>query len=498
MIRTARMWKTLRDVSALSAAGVLLLATAGASFAQGNDKSTDVSKVVRLNRAPVSKEVLRVKLPRPTTVKLPNGMTLLLLEDHKLPTISFNMMIRPGQLADPDGLPGLASMTAGMLREGTEKRTSVQLATEVDSLGASLAASSAFGSGYTSVTASGLSSDADRLLDLMSDIVLHPTFPATELAQYKQREEAGLEQRRTNPNFLGTEALRKALFVEPPLSMVSATKDSIEKVTVDDLKKFHDQHFRAGNVLFGVSGDFKSDDMKTMITKYFGAWSGAAEPALDMPKAGSGGASKITLVDRPDSVQTVILAGTRTVKRTDPDYFPLVVMNQVLGGGPQSRLFLDLREEHSYTYGAYSGVTANLYQGDWIGSASVRTPVTDGSMERFVYEYKKIAGEPVPESELDEARRSIVASFALSLESPGQVLSGWMIVQYYGLPADYWDTYPDRIAAVDPAAVQAAAKKYVDVSHIQWVAVGDRKQIEDVLKKYGPVSVIDSNGNAEK
>ena len=282
MIGTAKMLKTLRHGLVLSAAGALLLATGGALFAQDNNKSSDVSKVVRLNRAPVSKEVLRVKLPRPTIVKLPNGMTLLLLEDHKLPTVSFNMMIRPGQLADPDGLPGLASMTAGMLREGTEKRTSVQLATEVDSLGASLGASSAFGSGFTSVTASGLSTDADHLLDLMSDIVLHPSFPATELAQYKQREEAGLEQRRANPNFLGTEALRKALFVEPPLSVVSATKDSIEKVSVDDLKKFHDEHFRAGNTLFGVSGDFKADDMKALITKYFGAWSGAAEPGASI------------------------------------------------------------------------------------------------------------------------------------------------------------------------------------------------------------------------
>lgn len=473
-----------------------ILSICSASFAQDN-KSTDVSKVVRLNRAPVNKEILRVKLPRPTIVKLPNGMTLLLLEDHKLPTVSFNMMIRPGQLADPDDLPGLASMTAGMLRQGTEKRTSVQLATEVDSLGATLGASSAFGSGFTAVNASGLSTDADHILELMSDIVLHPTFPAAELAQYKQREESGLEQRRASPAFLGTEALRKALFVEPPLSVVAPAKASIEKVTADDMKKFHDQHFRPGNTLFGVSGDFKGDEMRALIEKYFGAWSGASEPPLEMPKLGATAASKIILVDRPNSVQTYILAGTRTIQRTDPQYYALTVMNHVLGGGPQARLFLDLREEHSYTYGAYSNVTANIYPGDWIGSAAVRTPVTDGSMTQFVYEYKRIANEPVPESELDDTRRSIIASFALSLESPAEVLGGWMTVQYYGLPSDYWDTYPDRIAAVDPAAVQAAAKKYVDVSHIQWVAVGDRKQIEDVLKKYGPVTVVDADGHPE-
>jgi zinc protease len=491
-----KMKKTLFRSALLMTAGIVIAAGAVVS-AQDNNKGSDVSKVVRLNRAPVSKEILRVKLPRPTIVKLPNGMTLLLLEDHKLPTVSFNMMIRPGQLADPDDLPGLASATADMLREGTDKRTSAQIANEVDSMGASLGASSAFGAGYTSVNASGMSGDADHILDLMSDVVLHPNFPDAEVEQFKRREQAGLEQRRSSPAFLGNEAMHKALFVEPPLSVVSATKESIDKIAAADMKKFHDQHFRPGNTLFGVSGDFKTDDMRALIEKYFGAWTGAAEPALEMPTQGAGPGSRIILVDRSDSVQTYLMAGTRTIRRTDPDFFALTVMNNVLGGGPQARLFIDLREEHSYTYGAYSSVVTNLYPGDWVGTAAVRTPVTDQSMERFVYEYKRIANEPVPESELDDARHSIIAGFALSLESPAQVLGGWMTVQYYGLPMDYWDTYPDRIAAIDAAAVQTAAKKYVDLSHIQWVAVGDRKAIQDVLKKYGPVTVVDSNGNPE-
>lgn len=491
------MTAAIRKMIAGFGAFLLLVAPVATNIAAQETHSGDVSKVVRLNRAPVNKDVLRVKLPRPTIVKLPNGMTLLLLEDHKLPTVSFNMMIRPGQLAEPDSLPGLASMMAGMLRNGTEKRTSVQIATEVDSMGASLGAASGFGTGYTSVTASGMAPDADHILNLMSDIVLHPAFPENELTQYKQREEAALEQRRSSPGFLANEAMKKSLYIEPPLSVTSATKDSIEKITADDLKKFHDAHFRAGNTLFGVAGDFKTSDMQALIAKYFGAWSGSAEPAVDIPAQGGTAPSKITLVDRPDSVQTYIVAGTRTIKRTDPDYFALTVMNYVLGGGPQARLFLDLREEHSYTYGAYSAVAANIYPGDWSGYAAVRTPVTDGSMTQFVYEYKKIAAEPVPDSELDDARRSIVANFALSLESPAQVLNVWMLVQYYGLPADYWDTYPDHIQAITAAQVQAVAKKYVDLSKMQWVAVGDRKQIEDVLKKYGPVSVVDSDGKPE-
>jgi zinc protease len=187
----------------------LICGCAGISFAQ--DKSTDVSKVERLNRAPVNKEILRVQLPKPTVAKLKNGLTLVLLEDHKLPTVTFSMSIKPGQLADPADLPGLASFTAGMLREGTEKRTSAQISTEVDTLGASLNAGSGFGSSSTNVNASGLINDTDAVLDLMSDIVLRPSFPASELAQFKQRQQSGLEQSFSNPGFLAQRSFRRAL-----------------------------------------------------------------------------------------------------------------------------------------------------------------------------------------------------------------------------------------------------------------------------------------------
>jgi predicted Zn-dependent peptidase len=484
--------------TAFAALILAALAGSGAPVATGQEKSTPMGKVERLNRAPVSKEILRVELPRPTIVKLKNGLTLLLLENHKLPTVAFSLWIRPGQLADPNDLPGLASFTAGMLREGTERRTSVQIANETDSLGASLNANSAFGVSYTSVNASGLINDAPQILDLLSDVVLHPSFPAGELAQYKQREEASLEQRLSNPGFLAQQAFRRVIYGDAPLGIGSATRESIAKVTREDLKKFHDQHYRPGNSILGVTGDFKTADMQALVEKYFGEWTGAAEPAISMPKTMTPQPSKITLVDRPDSVQTFVIGGDRAIRRTDPDYYALTVMNQVIGGGPQARLFLDLREVHGYTYGVYSRFNAEVYQGDWAASGSVRTPVTDGSMTQLIYEFKLINSEPVPQSELDDARRAIVAGFALSLEQPAQVLNDWLTVEYYGLPADYWDKYSDRVAAVDAAAVQAAAKKYVDLAHLQWVCVGDRKQIQDVLAKYGPVAVMDVEGKPEK
>jgi zinc protease len=463
---------------------------------QGQDKSAPMSQVQRLNRAPVNKEILRVQLPRPTVAKLANGLTLVLQEDHKLPTIAFTMWIRPGQLADPADLPGLASSTADMLTEGTERRTSAQIAEEVAKLGATLDASSRFGVSYTSVNASGLINSTPQILDLMSDVVLHPAFPASELEKYKQREEAGLEARLANPNFLGQQAFRRVLYGDTPMAITSATKESLEKLTAEDLKRFHDKHFVPGNTILGVTGDFKSVEMQAMLEKYFGAWKGAGEAPVSY-SAATPQATKITLVDRPASVQTYIVGGNRGIRRVDPEYYGLVVMNQVEGGGAQARLFLDLREEHSLTYGSYSRFNADIYPGDWFAFAPVRTTVTGDAMERFVYEFKRINNEPVPQSELDDAHRAIIANFALSLEQPAQLLNDWLTVQHFGLPMDYWDKYPDRIAAIDAAGVQAAAKKFVDLQHMQWVAVGDRKQIQDALAKYGPVTVIDVTGKAE-
>jgi zinc protease len=494
IFETVRNAKKIAMIAAVASSALLLSASA---FAQGQDKGTASSKVERLNRAPVSKEVLRVQLPRPITVKLKNGLTIVMLEDHKLPTVDFTMWIRPGQLADPQDLPGVASFTAGMLREGTAKRTSAQIASEVESLGATLDATSRFGASYTTVDASGLIIDAPKILDLMSDVVLHPTFAADELAKFKQSEGASLEQRLANPTFLGQQAFRRVVYGDTPMSIAAPTKESIEKISADNLKQFHDKHYVPGNTILGITGDFRAADMRILIEQFFGAWAGAAESAQKFSSTGSAQPTKITLVDRPGSVQSVIFGGDRTVERTSPEYYGLVVMNQVVGGGPQSRLFLDLREEHSLTYGAYSRMSADVYAGDWFAYSPVRTSVTGEAMERFLYEFKKVNNELTPQPELDDAHRAIVANFALSLEQPSQIINDWLTVQYFGLPTDYWDKYPDHIAAIDAAGVQASAKKYIDLAHLQWVVVGDRKQVQDTLAKYGTVSVVDVSGKPE-
>jgi predicted Zn-dependent peptidase len=460
----------------------------------GGGKGVPLSKVERLNRAPVNKEILRVKLPRPRQTKLSNGLTVLVLEDHKLPTVAFSLWVRTGALADPKSLPGLAKSVAEMLREGTTRRTSAQLSAEVDSIGATLNASAGFGSTTSAVNASGLVTTADRILDLMSDVVLNPTFPAEELEKYQKRQLAELEQQRSEPGFLAREKFYQVLYRDFPASAVSATPESVKALTPEKLRDFHDHYYVPNNALLGVVGDVQFDQIVSLIQQYLGSWQSSAVKPPVLGQLPPPAPAKITLVDRPDSVQTNILGGDYAVRRADSDYIPLVVMNRVLGGGPSARLFLNLRENKGYTYGAYSFFTAETYPGAWAARTEVRNAVTDGSMHELMAEFKRIREEKVPEAELDEARRSIVARFALDLEQPASLLNSWMTVNYYKLPEDYWDRYPEEVAKVTAEVVQRAAMKYVDLDHLQFVCVGDGKQIKDVLKKYGAVEVYNTDG----
>jgi zinc protease len=463
-----------------------------------SNKAVPLSKVVRLNRAPVNKQILEIKLPRPRETKLSNGLTVLVLERHKLPTVAFTMWIKTGAMSDPKALPGLAGFTADMAREGTAHLTSAQLAAAVDDIGASLGASADFGSNISTITASGLVENTDRILELMSDMALNPSFPPDELDKYKKRQLAALQQERAEPGFLGRERFFQVLYRDFPASVVSPTPASVEKVTVDDLKKFHDEYYVPDNAILGVTGDVAYDQIVPLLEKYFGSWKSQPVKAAALPQLPPPAAEKVVLVDRPGSVQTNILAGDYSVKRSSPDYIPLVVTNRILGGGPASRLFLDLREEKGLTYGAYSYFEALAYPGPWMAQTEVRTAVTDQAMQALMDNFKKIQDVKVPENELDDARRSIVARFALSLEQPATLLDDWLLVKYYGLSQDYWDNYPAAVAKVDPAVVQETAKKYVDLNHLQFVCVGDGKQIKDVLKKYGPLEVYDADGKRQE
>ena len=452
------------------------------------------SKVTRLNKAPVNSEILKVKLPHPVESKLPNGLTLLVLEQHRLPTIYCTLWIKSGALSEPKDFPGLASFTADLLREGTAKRSSTQIATELDELGATFNADAQFGVNHTTIQASGLSQSADKLMELVSDIVLNANFPSAEIEIYRRRERGALTQLRANPAFLARERFAQAVYRDFPASVQAPTPDSLQKASTETLKDFHDKYYAPNNAILAIAGDVTVAQANQLAKKYFGDWKNHAVPAPELASVAALSAAKVYLVDRPGSVQSNILVGNLSLRRSDPDYTALAVANRVLGGGAAARLFSNLREEKSYTYGAYSRVTAELFPGTLVANTEVRNAVTDGSLHEILYELKRLRDEKVPSVELEDAKRSIVSSFALSLENPNAIINDWITVKYYGLPADYWDHYSDQIAKVDAETVQRIAKKYVDLDHLQIVVVGDAKEVHDAVAKYGKVETFDADG----
>jgi predicted Zn-dependent peptidase len=213
-----------------------------------------------------------------------------------------------------------------------------------------------------------------------------------------------------------------------------------------------------------------------------------------IPEAPSQAAARIFLIDRPGSVQTVLQLGNLGIERTNPDYFSVLLADRILGGGPAARLFMNLREDKGYTYGAYSNFGGSKFRGTWVSSSEVRTDVTEGAMKEFIYELKRLRDEPVTTDELENAKRAIVGSFALSLEQPNSLLQNIIQQKIYDLPADYWDSFPQKVAAITAADIQRIAQKYIDLDHLQIVAVGDASKTREVLAKYGTVEVYDADG----
>ncbi len=459
------------------------------------DKSVPLSQVERKNRAPVSKEILKVTLPKPTETTLPNGLTVLILEDHKLPQITVQLQIMgAGSLYEPAATPGLASITAQMLTQGTATRNSQQIAEQIDQAGASLNTFAPFGSSSAAISASGLSDTFDKWFAITTDVLLHPAFSAEELAKLKQRQKASLKAQRTQPQFLATERFNRAVYGNFPASVTGTNDAALDAMTSADLTRWHHERFVPQNAILAIAGDVNAATLVPQLTKWLADWhkTDTAEPNVGSPSPTP--VKKIFLVDRPGSVQTTIAMGNIAIDRRDPDYPAMVVLNQIFGAGPQSRLFTNLRENKGYTYGVYSSFTALKYAGPWRAGGDVRTNVTDGAMTEFINELNRIRSEKVSTTELEDARHSVVANFALSLETPAQLVNYAIVRKLYGFPADYWDSYPAKIMAVTADDIQRVARKYINPETMQIVAVGDASKIKSVMEKYGPVEIYGLDG----
>jgi predicted Zn-dependent peptidase len=476
---------------------LLPLALTMTGFAQGGpaqqERPSSKGAVIK-GKAPVNKDVLKVTLPKPFETKLSNGLQVIVLESHKLPTFSARLVVLKGGISDDTNMIGVADYAASLLREGTTTRNSQQIAEAVDSLGASLRASSGLTSTTTTVSASGLIENYDKIMALFADVILNPSFPKDELEKLKQRNIGALGFQRSDPGFLGGEKMAKVLYGNHPGSRYSMNEEQIKAITSEALKAFHAAAFKPNNAIFAIVGDVKPAEVVAKLEKTFAGWKAGAAVTTTIPPVTAVAATKVYLIDRPGSVQTNLILGVPTIERNDPDYFALEMMNQVVGGGASARLFLNLREDKGYTYGAYSSSSSSKYRGSYQATAEVRTEVTKDALTEFMKELNRIRTELVPADEFDRARRTIVGGWARQLESPTSLLGNIITSKLYGFAADYWDTYPAKIAAVTPADVQRVAQKYLTLDKLAIVAVGDAEKIQNDLAAFGAVEATDADG----
>jgi zinc protease len=438
-----------------------------------------------------------LNIPKPYETTLPNGLQVIIVEEPRLPLVSYRLAFRTGSINDPSDMHGLTSVMTDLLNEGTETRTSKQIADEVARLGATLTAG--VNSDYTTVAASALSSYGDQILDLMADVTLHPSFPASELDLSRQNRKQGLIAQRAQPSFLANERIARILFGQHPYGTISATPESLDAITRDKLASFHRSLFIPNNAVLVVVGNVRRDTVLKRVNDLFGKWARGQAVAENFPQPPARTARGIYVVDRAGSAQSNIVIANASINRSSPDFFPMLVMHTVLGANASSRLFMNLREAKGYTYGAYSNLDTRRSLGSFRSTAEVRTPVTGDSLKEFFHEFERIRTEPVSEQELKDAKSYLTGVFPIRLETQEGLIDQLVQIKMYGLPADYLQTYRERVNAVAATDIRRVANQNLTPDKVAIVIVGDAAAINDQIKSYAPtIELYDTSGKRKE
>jgi zinc protease len=462
--------------------GFLLIALASVTLTA---QQPDRSKPPALGPAP------QLTLPPIQKAALSNGIQVLLVESHEAPLVQVNLLVRAGSGDDPAGKFGIASLTAAMLDEGAGTRTALQIADDVEFLGATLGTSSTF-----DASAVRLNVPVARLgaaLAIMADVALRPSFPPDELERLRQERITALLQARDDPSTIAPSAFARLVYGPAHRYGTDAmgTAATLKAFAVADLKQFHASAYQPSGATLVVTGDTTLAALVPLLEKAFGGWKNGA-PHTSVPVAAAPQPTpQIFIVDVPGAEQSEIRIGNVGVSRSTADYFTLQVLNTVLGGSFTSRLNQNLREEHGYSYGASSRFTMRLAPGPFTAGAGVQTDKTSESLREFFNELDRIR-KPIPADELAKAKNYVALGFPSDFETIGDLAARLEEMVVYRLPDDYYSRYVNAIQGVTAAAVEKAAATYITPDRFVVVVVGDRKVIEPGIRalKIGTVRVL--------
>ena len=424
---------------------------------------------------------------------LANGLRLVLVENHAQPVISLSLSMPAGSVYDPAGKEGLASMVAQLLTKGAGHRTAEEIAATIEGVGGSLSAGA--GRDFLSVDADVLAPQAELAFELLADVIVRPTFPASELELVQTQTLSSLQLELSQPDALASRFFARYVYGSHPYSRRPSAA-STKAITREDLVSFQRRRLRPGGGLLVIAGDITLARARSLATRAFAGWTGRAPVAPAFPAPPRRTSAQIVLINRPGSAQSNIVIGNPTFGPADPQYYAATVANQILGGGADSRLFMILREQKGWTYGAYSGLDRPKGIGTFQATAEVRTEVTDSALKEMLTQITNLGYTPLPDSELVSAKGALVGRFPLTIETANQVAAAVSQAKLLGLPANYLQTYRTRLAAITAAQVRASARAVMHTRNPLIVVVGDAAKIYDKLTPIAPIRLMTAEGDS--
>ncbi len=443
--------------------------------------------------APTPGPVKPADIPKFQHATLANGLRILLVQSARQPVVSLALMLPAGDAYDPAGKEGLASLTAALLTKGAGTRTADQVSADIEGVGGSMSAASA--TDFLTLRANVLRENAPLAFELVADAVARPTFATKELELARTQALSALQLEESQPAALASRFFAAQLFGAHPYGR-HATPASVRALTDADLRTFQRTRLVPPGALLVVAGDISLEATVAQAQRQFGAWHGVAPTTVARARTPTRAHTEILLVHRPGSVQSNIIVGNLTHPPASPSYYALTVGNRILGGGSDGRLFKTLREQKSWTYGAYSSAARNRDVGTFQATAEVRTTVTDSALVELLRIERSLGAATVPVAELDASKGGLVGSLPLQLETAQGIAEQVGRYTMLGLPDDFIRTLRPRLAAVTGAEVQRAAKAYMRADQSLVVVVGDGAQLYDKLAKVAPTRIVNAQGEA--
>lgn len=442
---------------------------------------------------PPPEKMKKLSFPKFKEFSLKNDLEVVVVEHHEQPIVTINLIIKAGATLDGKDKSSLASFASTLLNKGTKDKDSDELAEWIESVGGDFNAFT--GNDFTSLSVSILSDYLDTAYQFLSEIVLGPTFPEDELEEERKRVRTELEFQLSDPNSMANRHFNALVYGHHPYA-IQPTVESVEAVTREDLVAFYEKNYVANNAVMFVVGDVKHKQVKKALKKYFGTWKTGTPDVVEFPEPPERTATNISLYHRPGSVQTNLYVGHLGLPPKHPDWAKVTVANRILGGGATGRLFMNLREDKGWTYGAYSAFTKPLDVGYFRATANVRTEVSDSALTEMLGELKRIVDEPVSDEEFENAKSYLIGNFPRTIETPNQIANQIGEVKLLGLGKDYLEGYRKEIAKVTVADVQEAMQKHLRPERLAMVLVGDANEVFDKVEPIASVSLYDIEGTS--